>query len=137
MVEAQLMIDGFDQAELYMYEQERELSVSLLTDWLKTYKFKNWTETRTRKEPVDDQMREARAEAVARILNDTDKWHSHGHGLSRTVLESDVNLIIEDLDQMPDHCEAVKDYARLLEDYMRRTGSRGTLHTVGHYIPFM
>jgi len=30
LAEAQLMIDGFDQAELYQYEQAQELSVTLL-----------------------------------------------------------------------------------------------------------
>ena len=40
--EIQLMIQRFDQAELYEYEQARELSVSLLEEWLAKYKFKNW-----------------------------------------------------------------------------------------------
>jgi ClpP class serine protease len=31
--EAQLMIDGFDQGELYQFEQARELSVTLLKEW--------------------------------------------------------------------------------------------------------
>ncbi len=52
--EVQLLIDGFDQAELYHYEQARDLSISLLEEWLVKYKFKNWTQTETRKLPVDD-----------------------------------------------------------------------------------
>lgn len=42
--EIQLMIQGFDQAELYHYEQARELSVHLLKEWLAQYKFRRWTE---------------------------------------------------------------------------------------------
>ena len=57
-VEAQLMISGFDQAELYAYEQARELSVSLLRLWLAKYKFKNWTTTESTNRPVTDKMRE-------------------------------------------------------------------------------
>lgn len=52
MAEVQLLISGFDQAELYKYEQARELSITLLKEWLVKYKFKNWTETRTRRVPV-------------------------------------------------------------------------------------
>ena len=47
--EMQLLIDGFDQAELYKYEQSRELSIALLKEWLVKYKFKNWKRTQTRK----------------------------------------------------------------------------------------
>ena len=32
--EVQLLISGFDQAELYQYEQARNLSISLLKEWL-------------------------------------------------------------------------------------------------------
>ena len=39
--EVQLMIEGFDQAELFQYEQAKELSISLLEEWLVKYKFKN------------------------------------------------------------------------------------------------
>ena len=46
--EVHLLINGFDQAELYQYEQQRELSISLLQDWLVQYKFKNWKITQTR-----------------------------------------------------------------------------------------
>ncbi len=50
--ELQLMIDGFDQAELYQFEQAKELSVRLLKEWLAAYKFKNWRTTETRKRRV-------------------------------------------------------------------------------------
>ena len=35
--EVQLLLDGFDQAELYKYEQARELSITLLEEWLAKY----------------------------------------------------------------------------------------------------
>ena len=69
--EVQLLIDGFDQAELYQYEHARELSISLLKKWLVSYKFKTWTTTETRCIPVTPQMREDRAEEIARQLSDT------------------------------------------------------------------
>ncbi len=42
------LIDKFDPAELYYYEQARELSIALLKEWLVKYKFKNWTTTQTK-----------------------------------------------------------------------------------------
>lgn len=85
-VEAQIMLE-FDQAELYKYEQARELSVSLLREWLARYKFKDWVETETHRRLVTDEMRAERAEDIARELNNTEKWHSHGHGISMEVLQ--------------------------------------------------
>jgi hypothetical protein len=135
--EAQLMIDGFDQAELYQYEQARELSITLLKEWLAKYKFKNWRVTQTRKKPVTKKMRTDRAEEIARELNKTEKWHSHGYGISMEVLRRDLNLLIDDFDENPDVGAKIKDYHSLLDDYMIKRGNTGVLHTVGQYVPFM
>lgn len=137
LAEAQLMIDGFDQAELYQYEQARELSVTLLKEWLVKFKFKNWDVTETSKTPVTPEMRQQRAEDIARELNNTDRWHSHGYGISLEVLRRDLNLQIDDLDDDPERCEKVKQYHRLLTDFMAKLGTLGVLHTTGRYLPFM
>jgi ClpP class serine protease len=50
--EVELLISGFDQAELYQFEQSREQSITLLEEWLAKYKFKDWTVTQTRKSKV-------------------------------------------------------------------------------------
>jgi hypothetical protein len=136
MVEAQLMIDGFDQAELYAYEQARELSVSLLIEWLVQYKFKNWKRTESRGKTVTVAMRKQRAERIARQLNDTERWHSHGHGISMDVLRRDLKLRIDNLEEHPERCEAVKGYYGLLDDYMGKKRERGVLHTRGRYVPY-
>ncbi len=65
LAEIQLIISGFNQAELYIYEQQRQFSVALLEEWLATYKFKDWTTTRTRAVVVDDALRRKRAVEVA------------------------------------------------------------------------
>ena len=86
-VEAQLMITGpgFDQAALYQYEQATELSISLLKQWLVNYKFKDWKVTEGRKLPVTHAMKTRRAGDIAIKLNNTEKWHSHGSGISMEV----------------------------------------------------
>ena len=134
--EAQLLIDGFDQAELYKYEQARELSIALLKDRLVKYKFKNWTVTKTRGVPVTHAMRVQRAASIARMLNKTEKWHSHGYGISSDVLRKDVKLEIEDFDSNPVVGKKIRGYYNLLDDYMTKLGNMGVVHTKGRHIPF-
>ncbi len=135
--ELQLMIDGFDQAELYQFEQAKELSVTLLKEWLAKYKFKNWRTTQTEKKRVTKKMRADRAEDIARELTKTEKWHSHGYGISMEVLRRDLKLLIDDFDERPEIGSKVKDYHSLLADYMVKRGNEGVLHTTGQYVPYM
>jgi hypothetical protein len=137
MAEVQLMISGFDQAELYKYDQARELSITLLKEWLVKYKFKSWSKTRTSQRPVTMRMKKIRAATIAKKLNDTRRWHSHGHGISREVLERDLNLIIDDFGANAEIAEAVRCYYSLLDDYMIKLGHVGAVHMVGSYTPFM
>jgi hypothetical protein len=41
-------VERFDPAELYSYEQARDLSIDLLKEWLVKWKFKDWTTTEKR-----------------------------------------------------------------------------------------
>jgi len=134
--EVQLLISGFDQAELYQYEQARNLSISLLKEWLVKYKFKNWEKTETRKITVTARRRTKRAEDIARLLNNTEKWHVHGCGISMEVLRKDLNLKIDDFKENPDLDKKIRNYYDLLDDYMIKKGDRGVLHTVGTYRPY-
>lgn len=135
--EAQLLIDGFDQAELYKYEHARELSVTLLKQWLVKYKFKDWKITKTRKKKVTPAMKEKAAQKVGKILNDTKKWHSHGHGISREILEKDLGLLIDDFGANPKILSAVSDYHELLSDYMLKLRIEGIVHFAGRFQAYM
>ena len=123
------LIEKFDPGDLYAYEQQRELSVSLLKQWLVRYKFKNWTTTETRKEPVTNELKEQRAEAIARALNDPERWHSHSRGIGMERLRDELKLVIEDFDKDPDVRDALKGYYGLLSDYVARRGHQGAVHT--------
>jgi len=124
----------FDQAELYSYEQDRELSIALLKDWLARYKFKDWKTTATRCVPVSSRMRVNRAAEVAKALNDTDRWHTHGHGITMEVLQTDLKLRIDDFGSDPDLSAGVHSYHRLVVDYMRRTGRTYLVHRPGMFV---
>lgn len=120
--EMAFMIEKFDPAELDSFEKARDLSTSLLIDWLTKYKFKDWNETATRKLPVDGQMKADRAKEIGDLLNSTDRWKTHSRGISMAVLQRDLNLVVEDFGADPAKNEAIGSYYRLLQDYMRRRG---------------
>jgi hypothetical protein len=134
--EVQLMVEKFDQAELYQYEQARELSISLLEEWLVKYKFKNWKVTQSRGIEVTTKMKKERAHEIAMKLNDTDKWHTHGYGISMDVLGKELNLIIDDFEKNPKMCKCVKEYSSLLDDYMQKMGHETIVHVIGLYKQF-
>jgi len=126
----------FDPAELYQYDQARRLSVFLLEQWLAKYKFKNWKTTKTRKLPVTAAMRRQRAREIAEKLNDINKWHTHGHGISMAVLSSEeLKLQIEDFGKDKDLCKQIRDYWSLLTDYMAKMRHKGVIHVKERYKP--
>lgn len=125
----------FDQAELYLIEQARELSIALLKDWLVKYKFKNWHRTETQNKPVTLKMKRDRASAIGRKLNDPSLWHAHGRSIPMSVLQKDVKLKIEDFGADDILNRTVRSYHHLMVDFMRKTGHNGFLHTNGRHVP--
>lgn len=128
-------MQNFDAAELYQYEQERELSIALLEEWLVKYKFKNWKVTQTRGATVTRAMKKARANEVAEKLNDTKHWHSHGRGIPMEMLRRDLKLLIDDFEADPSLAKPVHDYFRLLQDYQgRRSHFLFVVHGKGRHV---
>jgi membrane-bound ClpP family serine protease len=133
--EAEILLENFDQAELHSFEQARELTITLLKQWLTKYKFKNWKTTQTRSLPVTDRMREDRASEIATALNDPARWHSHSRGISMEVVRRELKLQIEDFGQDADLQAELRSYYKLFTDYLLRRGQNDVLHTRGRYAP--
>lgn len=131
--EITFLCSRFDPAELYAYEQAKDLSVQLLKEWLVKYKFKNWKVTESRKMKVTAPMRTRRAAEIANALNDTKKWNSHARPLTMEVLRRDLNLKIEDFGANQELNRAIKCYYRLLRDYIHRLSSTWVIHTPVEY----
>lgn len=133
--ELQYLIENFDPAELYSFEQARELSKTLLQEWLAKYKFKNWKTTETQGIKVTTSMRKQRALEIAEKLNKTDKWHLHSRGISMETLRKELNLTIEDFGEDLILNNAIRAYWKLLRDYMLRRDHHfpGIMHTNGRY----
>lgn len=84
--------------EIFVMKEQAELTTTLLTTWLCTYKFKNWTVTESNGTPVTMGMKRERALEIARMLNDHNEWHSHGRGISAQVLREKLKLRISELE---------------------------------------
>ncbi len=104
----------------------------MLINWLSRYKFKDWNKTETRGETVTEEMKEQRAKQIADLLNDPERWHSHGRAIDRKTLREEVNLKIEDLESNQELYESVRSYFKLLEDYMHRESLISLVHS-GEY----
>ena len=109
--------------------------MTLLKEWLVKFKFKNWHQTRTRDLEVTPQMKEARAVEIAEKLNDVQRWHSHGRGITIEVLRNEMKLEIEDFGQDAELRTMIKSYYTLFSDYRVRRGHAAAVHTKDLYIP--
>jgi hypothetical protein len=127
--EMMYLVQNFDPGDLSQYEHARDLSIALLKEWLVKFKFKNWKVTRDRGLKVTEARKVERAEAIAKALNNTKRWHSHGRGIPMEVLVKELNLQIDDFVATPTLDIAVRDYYVLLKDYMLRRGHNVVWHT--------
>lgn len=135
--ELNILVDGFDQAELFKYEQAKKLSETLLVDWLVKYKFKDWHNTETRGISVTQGMKERRAQEIVEQLSDTEKWHTHGRGIPKEVLENTINLKIDDFSQDQKLDRYIKEYYHLLKDYMGQVNLTNAIHSRNGFVPLM
>ena len=53
-----------------------------------------------------------------------------------SVLQDELNLIIDDFGANPARREAVQDYHELLVDYMNTCNVSSVIHVKGRYMPF-
>ena len=126
--ELHYLIQHFNPAELYQYEQARELSIALLVEWLVKYKFKDWQKAKSQKS--------RRAKMIAKRLSDTDLWKSHGRGISMDVLRNSLKLRITDFGNDKYLDNYVKKYYYLLKDYLSKREVRSVLHSNEQFIFF-
>lgn len=127
------MLGQLDIGELHQFEQARELSVELLIKWLSTYKFKDWNRTETEKKKVTEKMKQERAKEIANLLNDPERWHSHGRGISIDTLRSELQLKIEDFSKHKNLADNIKKYFDLLMDYLNRHNIQSFVHTENYF----
>ena len=126
-------VNKLDLGELYRFEQARELSIDLLIEWEAQYKFKNWKRTETRQLLVTEDMKAERARRIAALLNDREKWHSHGRAIDARTLREEVYLKIDNFAANSDLYERTRNCIELLRDYMHREDPVSVVHTREHF----
>ena len=121
--ELAILIKKFDPAKLFDIEQSVDHAKSFLKEWLPKYKFKDWNTTATGK-AVLDADKEKRAEDIATVLGDAQRWHSHGRGITIRELESEeeIKLKIKDFAVDPKLNATIRHYHGLFIDYLRKRG---------------
>lgn len=121
-----------DLALLRTYQQQLELTVTLLKKWLVDYKFKDWVTHETTPallgEAVTPEQKTARAEEIANALGDNSKWHIHGRYINIETLKKDIRLKIEDYTNTP-LGKKIKDYNDFVLEHIRRNNLTAFLHT--------
>lgn len=132
--EMAFLIEKFDPAEIYHFEEAKRLSVDLLKDWLVRYKFADWTVTKSKGKPVTTKFKKQRAQSIAKKLGNPSHWHSHSRGINAEVLEKDVGLEIDDFRAYPYLFDRLNKYYRLLMDYMMRRGHGLVIHMGEEYV---
>ncbi len=126
---------NFDQAKLYSFEQARDLSVSLLQEWLVKYKFKRWAKTESRKLKVTLAMKRARAKQIGEKLNDVTLWNSHGLGINMARLRREVGLKILDFGKDANLNGTLRPYHKLFLDYMTKMQHNSAVQTSAGFVP--
>lgn len=126
-----VMLRGIDLGEMRRFEQARDLSVSLLKDWLVRYKFKNWTEHRSTRpgSRVTKRQKEKRAEEIATALTDNNRWHSHARMIGVRCLTEDLRLEIDDYSEKKELRETVRVYNGLLMEFLEKQRAPFAIHT--------
>jgi hypothetical protein len=123
-----MMLNNLDLAELKLYEQAKDLTITLLKEWLANYKFKTW-EFHRNGEPVTINEKTARAEFIANMLGDNNKWHSHGRSIGIDRLQNELKLKIDDYSDDIPKKTVIRNYNDMICHYVLRNELEPFLHS--------
>lgn len=124
-----LILQKIDLAELRSYEMARDLTVSLLKEWLVDYKFKNWDKHSSTGKDVTANEKKVRAEEIAKLLGNNSLWQSHGRSIGIKTLTGILKLRIEDYSKEPELRNLIRNYNDLITEYILRHGPKIFVHS--------
>ena len=124
-----LILQKVDLAELRSFEMAKNLTISLLKEWLVKFKFKNWNTHSSNGKPVKVVEKEARAEEIAKLLGNNRLWHSHGRSIGINTLKTVLKLKIDDYSDDTELSNKIRNYNDLLCEYILRHGAKAFLHS--------
>ena len=108
------ILQGISPGEIQGATNALKFSKTLVTDWLVSYKFKNWKKHSSSGSPVTDEERKERAERIADRLCNHGLWLTHGRSIKLNDLR-EMGLQINDYSEKPSLSEAITRYYTLLQ----------------------
>ena len=130
------MLRDMDLAMLKLYEQAKNLSIQLIKDWLVKYKFKDWTihntDAKKKGQKVTEDEKIERANEIASMFSDYNKWLSHGRRISIETLKKDMKLKIDDCTNKEEQL-LIRKYNDAIITYTNRIGKNLFIHTPYSY----
>jgi len=112
-----------DVWRLKFIEQAKNLTVTLLKDWLVKYKFKDWNIHEGNFNPekkwnnVTNEEKEERAKEIANMLWDINLWHSHWRSINMEKLRTILKLKIKDINENDRLSLTLKEYYDIINMY--------------------
>ena len=125
------LVNKFDPAELYQFEQAVSLSTELVEQWLFQYMLSDLNNSDPVADSKDQESMISRAHDIATRLNDHERWRYHGRGITMETLRNEVELPIEDLADSEQLYQDVRDYADLVRDYAQQQSQVTFVHSHG------
>ena len=108
------ILQNISPGELQNAQNALDFAKDLVTDWLTTYKFKQWTTHASSGAPVTPDERRRRAQEIALQLRDHNRWKTHGRSLKIEDLRQ-MKLAVTDYSEIPDLADAIRRYYTLLQ----------------------
>ena len=115
------ILQNISPGEIQHFKNAQEFSRTLVTEWLKTYKFKYWNVRTSSGEKVTDEYKKERAKDIAKKLCKHSNWLTHGRSIRITDLEK-MKLEINDYSKNERLSEAIDRYYTLLRMTFDMTG---------------
>ena len=115
------ILQNISPGEIQRCENAQNFSRTLVTNWLKTYKFKYWERRNTSGEKVSEEYKEIRAKEIADKLCKHSDWLTHGRSIRISDLER-MKLLIIDYSKNTKLSEAIDRYYTLLRMTFDMTG---------------
>lgn len=107
------VLQNISPGEIQHCENAQAFSRTLVTNWLKDYKFKFWTTHSSTGKEVTDEEKNDRANAIATLLCNHGHWLTHGRTIGLTDL-AEMRLQITDYSQNIELNDAITRYYTLL-----------------------
>ena len=122
------ILQNQDLATLSAYEQAKNLTITLLKEWLVEYKFRDWQKHKDGS-AVTAEEKAQRAEEIASLLGDNKIWHSHGRMIGISRLKKFLKLKIEDYSRENARRTKIRSYNDMIVDYISKNSYSFFLHS--------